>query len=263
MFYPGHLYVAGGGGETRGPWFRDLWRLNLEKLDAWQSLPPYPINENLTGPWLCFNLKVYKDKAYVFTGRPEVDFFDLSTQTWGSITTTYKRTQADIAEGVPHWPYPLYHSRGSTQEVVGSKLYVFGGKHGLSPIGSNLFMELDFETRKWCRLSGTVLPKADFLSPNLRTTASSWVDRDQERIYIIFGESDRSAAKEKDPNYAEHGFANEDFWSWDIKNKKWRMERLSGNAPCPRSEAACVYVSCLLSIIIHLQIFLRLESDSR
>lgn len=38
------------------------------------------------------------------------------------------------------------------------------------------------------------------------------------------------------------GHPYDDFWSWDIKEGKWTRERMVGNTPCPRSEAACVYV---------------------
>lgn len=37
------------------------------------------------------------------------------------------------------------------------------------------------------------------------------------------------------------GHPYDDFWSWDIKEGKWTRERMVGNTPCPRSEAACVY----------------------
>ncbi|RDB16756.1 hypothetical protein Hypma_002384 [Hypsizygus marmoreus] len=243
FIYKGHLYVAGGGGETKGPWFRDIWRLNLETLDAWQPLQPYLTPERYTGVWLQWNMKVYKDKAWLFTGRPQLDYFDLEKQKWGTVMSTYQTTKADTDAGVTNnWPYPVWNSQGSTQQVVGNKLYTFGGTHGLTLLGCNMFMELDFDSLKWRRLSGTVHLKSDFTCPGPRNAASSWVDRDQERIYVIFGECDRTAAdRHNEPQGAANGYAYEDFWSWDIKAEKWRMERLEGNIPCPRSEAACAY----------------------
>lgn len=34
----------------------------------------------------------------------------------------------------------------------------------------------------------------------------------------------------------------DDHWSWDIDERKWRRERLSGNKPCARGEMSCTYV---------------------
>lgn len=240
----GHLYVGGGGGETKGPWFRDLWCLDLQKLDGWRALPAYPVPERYTGVWMCWNLVVHKSRAYLFTGSLRLDFFDLESETWSSIQTTYNRTDADKEAGLLPHIYPGPSLMRSTQQVVRDKLYIFGGSHELTRIGCNLFMELDLETMEWRRLSGTLLSnKADFLCPGPRRTPSSWVDKNQEHIYLIGGEADRSAPLENELQHlAKYGFAYEDFWSWDIRTERWRMERLSGNPPCPRSEAACTYV---------------------
>jgi hypothetical protein len=247
---------------------RDLWCLNLQKLDAWRALPSYPVSEILTGRWMCWHLKVHRDKAYLFTGSPRLDFFDLRTETWSSVLTTFKATKADKTEGyiMDAWPYPERKCSESAQELVGNKLYVFGGRHGLTRLGCSLFMELDLETMRWRRLSGALMPvKADYSCPGPRKTPSSWVNKDQDRIYLVFGESDREAAQGTgDPNAATSGYAYEDFWSYGIKEGKWRMERFAGNVPCPRSEAACTYVSqfhSLLSILSH--VFSSLESETR
>lgn len=239
------LYVGGGAYETKGPWLRDLWCLDLEKLDKWRQLPSYPVSEQYTGVWLLWRFSIHNNRAYLVTGKAEVDYFDLITEEWGSVMTTYKRTAADKKAGVhEQWVFPVWNILDSTQEVVGDILYLFGGTHGECIIGTNLFVQLDLKTMEWTRLSGTLRPGeiADYSCPGPRKTPSSWVDRDQERIYLIFGECDRSAGIAKgDRHAAEHGYAYEDFWSWDIKAKEWRMERLVGNVPCPRSEAACTY----------------------
>ncbi|KAG5638213.1 hypothetical protein H0H81_001214 [Sphagnurus paluster] len=247
FIWKGHLYVGGGLGETKGPCFRDLWRLNLSKLNTWESLPPYPFREDHTGVWMCWNMKVYKDKAYMFTGLQEISVFDLNAQEWTTVHSTYKPTNADIAAGVEtgrKWPYIFWNSQRSTQEIVGDKLYVFGGTHGKTVMGCNLFMVLDLKTLEWRRLSGVVQTGlvADYSSPGPRRNPSSWVSRDKKRIYLIFGECDRTAASmNNEPHGAEMGFAYEDFWSWDIAKEEWRLERLVGNVPSPRSEAACTY----------------------
>jgi hypothetical protein len=198
-----------------------------------------------------WNMMVHKTRAYLFTGSLRLDFFDLKTETWSSIQTTYNRTDADKKAGLKLHVYPSPNLQDSTQQVVKDKLYIFGGTHGLTRIGCDLFMELDLGKMEWRRLSGTLTPvKADYLCPGPRRTPSSWVDKNQERIYLFGGEADRSAPLDNELQHLAHcGFAYEDFWSWDIKTDKWRMERLAGNPPCPRSEAACTYVEHSASFI--------------
>lgn len=74
-------------------------------------------------------------KAYLFTGRQDVDFFDLKTQRWGFIRTTY--------DSAGPWPYPSSRVVDYTMQCVSGKLYVFGGMHCKSNAGCDLFMELD------------------------------------------------------------------------------------------------------------------------
>ena len=96
------LYVAGGAKESHGPFYRDFWYLDLIKLNEWRQLPNYPIPLSKTGLFVGWNMVVHEEqkRAYLFTGRPRLDYFDLVTDTWGSITTTYKSTAADITAGV-------------------------------------------------------------------------------------------------------------------------------------------------------------------
>lgn len=140
------------------------------------------------------------EKAYLFTGRPTIDFFDFKTRTWGSFLTKFTRNDpADKDAGIKAWPYPGNILTDSTHQLVGNKLYVFGGTHRTTNIGCNLFMVLDLQTREWRRLSGTVLPEADtdYLSPGPRKTPSSWTDKSGKKIYLVFGECDRMGAKMK------------------------------------------------------------------
>ncbi|KAF9462280.1 hypothetical protein BDZ94DRAFT_1283075 [Collybia nuda] len=206
----------------------------------WNTLPAYPVSERHTGIWMCWNMVVHNKRAYLFTGDLRLDFFDLESETWGSVKMTYTRTLADKEADLLSQIYSGASLFRTTQQVVRDKLYVFGGSHDLTRIGCNLFMELDLRTMKWRRLSGTLTPtKADYSCPGPRRMPSSWVDKKQERIYLIGGEADRSAPLNNElRHHARHGYAYEDFWSWDIKAEEWRMERLTGNPPCPRSEAA-------------------------
>jgi len=252
----GRLYVGGGFGDTKGPYYRDLCCLDLGLLDTWRALPPYPVEERATGPWLCWNFVVYDDKAYLFNGKDTLDYFDLRIETWGSVLTS----SLAKAIGSKH-RLPLYTFKRSAQQLVGHHLYVFGGSHITCAIGCNIFLRLDLKTMKWSKLSGylTPGPAADYSCPGPRRNASSWVDANEERIYLFGGECDRSAGEmTSELHAASNGYAYEDLWSWDIKNGSWRLERLNGNVPCPRSEAACTYVSSPFS---RDEKFLRLHSS--
>ncbi|KAF7342586.1 hypothetical protein MSAN_02015300 [Mycena sanguinolenta] len=241
------LYVAGGRKSEKGPYYRDIWTLDLTKLDAWRQLPDYPIPVSRSGNFLGWNMVVYNDTALLFTGRPDLDVFDLTSESWSTIPTTYAPTAADYAAGVDRprsWAWPVFMSYDSAMQLVGDKLYVFGGGHGTTVMGCNLFMVLDLATRTWRRLSGTVRVRehGDYECPGPRKTAASWVSADKSRIYLLFGIFDREEAyRNNEPHGETIPFGCSDFWSWSIKDEVWRQERMAGNAPCARTEMACAY----------------------
>ncbi|KAK7007871.1 hypothetical protein R3P38DRAFT_3592813 [Favolaschia claudopus] len=76
------LYISGGRKSEQGPYYRDLWTLDLAKLDAWRKLPDYPVPLTTTGNFLGFNMVLHNDTALLFTGRPTIDVFDLKSETW-------------------------------------------------------------------------------------------------------------------------------------------------------------------------------------
>ncbi|KAK0476494.1 hypothetical protein IW261DRAFT_1642290 [Armillaria novae-zelandiae] len=224
FIWKGKLYVAGGyQGIAIGPYYRDIWCLDLTARDGWKELAKYP---------------VYKNKAYLFTGKRQVDFFDLEKGQWGSINTTYERTMADKWAGMENWLYPHSMVNDACVEIADGKLYVFGGTHNDNQVGCNLLVALDFETKKWRRLAGHLHPKADPLAPDPRKTAMCWVNKEQDRLFILGGEANRPAATRGDPVYANDSFIFENMWSWHIPTGKWRRERMSGNLPSARSEVA-------------------------
>lgn len=217
-------------------YLRDIWRLDLDKLDAWEQLPSYPVpKETLCG----LQMSVHANKAYLFTGRPQVDFFDLTTRQWGSIETEFKRD--DGRAGPAPWLYPGHDLSDYAMQMIDGHMYVFGGSHANARLGTNLFVVLDLATRKWTRLSGTVLPKPDYSCPGPRKWPASWVAED--RIFIMYGVADRQNAQiQNQSEAAGEAFLYSDFWSWSLTDRKWRREIISGNPPCPRAEIAATYV---------------------
>lgn len=228
--------------ELLGPHYRDLWCLDLEKLDAWRALPPYPIPESVSGRFVGWSMVVHNDKAYLFTGRPQLDIFDLVAGKWGNLGTTFNADAKRI--GAQRWPYTNQKLTDYTMQLVDEKLYVFGGCHDGSHLGCNVLMVLDLETLEWQLLSGTPKPKADFACPGPRKHPVSWIDKDGSRMYVMYGEADRPAAQAfgERPYGAQDGYVYGDMWSWGIQDEKWRKERMTGNPPAPRSEVASTYV---------------------
>jgi hypothetical protein len=56
---------------------------------------------------------------------------------------------------------------------------------------------------------------------------------------VLFGHFDREAASVYNELHgAGEAFGHEDFWSWGVKEEKWRRERITGNPPCARTELA-------------------------
>lgn len=186
-------------------------------------------------------MAVHEDKAYLFTGRPEVDFYDLINNKWGSFTTRFAQTNGRPGNGP--WMYPDDNLTDYTVQMVAGKLYIFGGTFKKAAIGCNLLCALDVVSGEWTHLSGTIEPKADYSCPGPRKWPASWVNKAQDTIYILHGMADRPAARMHNQAHSEEeGHGCLDFWSWHIPTRKWRQERINGNPPTPRAEAAFVYV---------------------
>ncbi|KAF7368557.1 hypothetical protein MVEN_00179000 [Mycena venus] len=248
-----HLYVAGGRTCSNGPFHRDIWKLDLNNPDEWRRLPDYPIPLQISGRFIGWTMLIHNDTALLFTGRPTIDVFDLKTEKWSSLKTTYAPTSADIDAGVVDgWPWPNKMSCDATIVVADDKIYVFDGAHGRSIMGCNLFMELDLTTGTWRRLSGYVrAPQiADYSCPSPRKTAAGWASPDGRRIFLLFGHFDREATFHNELHSAGEAFGHEDFWSWGVQEQRWRRERISGNPPCARTELAFAYNAKLQRAIV-------------
>ncbi|KAF8961955.1 hypothetical protein BDZ97DRAFT_1905393 [Flammula alnicola] len=112
-------------------------------------------------------------------------------------------------------------------QCVGDRLYVFGGRHDDAELGS-----------QWRRLSGSVLPeKASFLSPGPRVNACSWVGKDKNKIFVMYGDANRMGAQLARQAMLGHS------------RGKWTREKIVGNAPSPRTEMAAVYNPILDKVV--------------
>ncbi|KAJ6517449.1 hypothetical protein C8R47DRAFT_1000441 [Mycena vitilis] len=247
LAFDGHLYVLGGEKFREGPWHRDFWTLDLAKLDGWKQLPDFPLSKEITGDLVGFQMAAHRDgRAFVFVGLPLVPVFDLKRRKWSVMPTTFIPD-----EQTPEWPYMTPRLMEYTAQCVGDRLFVFGGIHRESVVGTDLFMELHIPSRKWRRLSGSAVPVPSTVSPAPREQCHSWVGQDKSRIFVMFGEADRQAAMlNKQTHGGFYSYAYADLWSWDIKAEVWTRERLHGNVPSPRSEMACTYNPVLDRVIL-------------
>jgi hypothetical protein len=239
----GHLYVLGGEKYLSGPWYRDFWRINLTTLDEWQPLPTYPVPKSVVDQLVGYSMVVSGTLAYFFTGRRDVDVFNLRTQAWSTLRTFFDGT----------WPYSRNEIIDYAMQCVDGTIYVFGGTHPNSLVGCNLLMALDIAAGKWMRLSGTAQPKtANYDGPGPRRFPASWVGKDRNTIFILYGDADRPSAQMiGQPHGASTAYAHDDCWGWDIHARVWERKRVSGNIPSPRTEMSCTYASTSAPHICH------------
>ncbi|KAJ7025526.1 hypothetical protein C8F04DRAFT_1223292 [Mycena alexandri] len=242
--FEGHLYVLGGEKHQTGPWYRDFWRMDLTALDEWQPLPAYPVSSSVIKKLVGYSMVVDGDCAYLFTGRRDLDVFNLRTQSWASLPTS-------LAVDSELWPYPTNDIVDYAMQTVGGKIYIFGGSHKYSAVGCTLLMELDVAARRWTRLSGTAQPKtASYDGPGPRRLACSWVGKDRNTLFVMYGDANRQAACIAGQQHGAHNaYAHDDLWAWDITRRVWDQRRLVGNTPAPRSEMACTYNPVLDKVV--------------
>lgn len=244
----GKLYIFGGEKSLDGPHFRDLRSIDLNNpSDGWSALDGYPGNEAQTGKATGWKMRVHagQQRAYLFNGRPQLDYFDLVEEKWGSVKTTWT-SEGDF----PFWPYQQLVD--FSMDIVDDKIYVFGGSHTKCELGCNLFTVLDLKTLKWRRLSGYTGSRQhplrpEWSCPGPRRHPASWVDSSKTKLYLLFGEADRMSARINNEAYgAQSGYGYGDIWYWDIAEERWVRDRHHGNPPCPRSEMSYTYVSAML-----------------
>ncbi|KAF9065817.1 hypothetical protein BDP27DRAFT_1269124 [Rhodocollybia butyracea] len=180
-------------------------------------------------------MQVWNDKTYLFVGTRTLHVFDLVSEEWFFLTTTLRRGM--------QWPYSLEGNLQSfNTAVLDDKLYVFGGEDGENPLGQNILVVLDLSTNEWEHLSGTSDHRSQSFEPNLRSLCCMWAVPHQRKIYILYGNANRIKARyESAPGGADNDYTYDDFWSYHVDNRKWERERLRGNYPSPRTEAASVF----------------------
>ncbi|OSX62307.1 hypothetical protein POSPLADRAFT_1033940 [Postia placenta MAD-698-R-SB12] len=215
----GRLYMAGGQHITNDivpENCRDFWCLDLNDGDGWRRLPNIPPRNLKNQGW---KMGVHNKKAYLFTGSPAVDVFDLVTERWIRLLTMFVGPD----DGWQPWQWSGEVLPGYAMEV-----------------GAIFSRQLDLSTGEWETLSGSSdRAPADYDGPGPRQHVASWVNAEKSRIYFMQGIADLLVDS---PFGTKQACSYDDLWSWDIDERKWRRERLSGNKPCARGEMSCTYV---------------------
>ncbi|KZT69127.1 hypothetical protein DAEQUDRAFT_670092, partial [Daedalea quercina L-15889] len=238
------LYVCGGMKSGELTAYTDLHYMDLRSPGTWVGLPRYP-----RPVFLNLQLAVHENKAYSWRGKPNVDYFDLVNERRGRMQTTW----VDRAGNPVPWPLEDDGLCDYAMHIVQGQLYVFCGTTDKARMGCSIFAVLDLATKKWQHLTGVaVIPPAGYDEPGPRKYVASWVDGKEENIYVLQGMADRAASEMFHQAHASpesHGY--DDFWSWNIKDCKWRREKMVGNTPCPRTEMACTYNPVLNSTVVY------------
>ena len=210
----------------------------------WKRLPdcPKPFLQNALNIPLAFlyiRMKVFKSRAYVFTGFKDILFFDLEKQVWGMILTIY----AD--SGTKPWPYEINVAQNYCMEIFEEKIYIIGGE--IERIGktindpSNIVMMLDIERKEWRHLGGDFSLWVNMTRPQVRSGASSWLVPEQRKIFMLYGNFPRFKYSSLPEVYSRIEWIYDDMWSFDIDNHKWHRECIQGNFPVPRTGCAHAY----------------------
>ncbi|KAH9836148.1 uncharacterized protein C8Q71DRAFT_760870 [Rhodofomes roseus] len=245
FIWQSRLYICGGMKGGSPEVYNDFHCMDLSRQPGtWRELPRFPRK-------VCVNLQlvVHGNKAYCFRGAARIDYFNLTTERWGSVLTRC----VDRAGEPVSWPIPDGTLSSYAMHVADGRMYVFGGAAKGADLGCNFFAVLDLSTKTWQHLSGVArMPEADPDEPGPRRYVASWVDGRKENVYLLQGMADRAAAEMFDQAHVacnSHGY--DDFWSWNIEERKWRREKMVGNVPCPRTEMASTYSPALNSAIVY------------
>lgn len=187
------------------------------------------------------------DRAYLFTGHPDLLTFNFLTEKWETGTRTWLRDRT-----LQWWDVFSKEQMGYyTFHTIGDMLVFYGGADEDTVIGRNRLIVLDMKTKLWDVLSGTRNAVADNVNPSPKVDAVCWsIGR---KLYIGYGNANLAAGRMKYHPEGDHDdYSYCDLWSWDFDKKgKWVKEKLRGNFPCHRTEVAHSYNRKWKSTIVY------------
>lgn len=245
----GNYYIFGGR-HSSGKIHTDVWSVDLRNPQkGWRRLgdAPWPLGTTDTSHFKCV---VYKKRAYIFSGNCCLLLFDLSTETWEErYHTTMKDPSLDWRDV---WSGISADCSKYTADVIGNKMYLFGGRDSVSYMGRDMLLSLDLtaEPGLWEVHSGTQKPTPNGgVLPGLRQCHVSWTLG--PKLYIAFGSADRwQGVKFNDPQASYLDFGYGDMWSYDTRYRIWKKEKLRGNLPAARTEAGYTHNQKWKSVVV-------------
>ncbi|TCD66271.1 hypothetical protein EIP91_001600 [Steccherinum ochraceum] len=236
----GRLYTAGGMNDVYMEQ-RDMWCLTLSTM-KWKKLPDLPPLRPTAGLYTSRPMRIWNGKAYLFCGMQKIWVFDCATEKWSSLATKLQGS----------WPYPQNELFAYTSTILEGKLYVFGGDDSVTRLGTDIFMELDLETLHWRHISGSSGLSPHRSRPGLRVFTQLFAVPEQRKLYLCFGDANRSQAERCGHPAGHHtDYPYDDLWSYSLEAQAWKRERLRGNFPCLRAEHSAVYNPHLKRAIVH------------
>ena len=77
----------------------------------------------------------------------------------------------------------------------------------------------------------------DYSCPGPKKNAASWMGKDKSRFFLLCGHIDRQGQQLRNDSHGEEEvFCYRDMRNWDMREEKWRIERMAVTFPCTRTE---------------------------
>lgn len=242
------LYIRWGKNESNRLWWVMVYSVSLNSqyfhsyLDLknplwWNYSKPFSNEHCDVQPSLAKPL-VHNDIVWFFSGNLDILRFNLVSETWGSVRTVFQGTWPFSSDGIAIAAFSVYNV-----ERYKSKMCVFGA----SSKADSLFMVLDLKSLRWRRFDLMLTNSNCELTqstPLGRCSGNVWVVEEEDRLYVMYGESLLDKAKR---NFDAELYA--DLWSFSFNTELWTRERLRGNFPSPRLAMAHAYNNKIKKVV--------------
>lgn len=158
--------------------------INLKKLSKWIRLPDIPVEyRGLSSSGT--KAVVYDDYAWIFNGLYDILRFDMISESWDHVTTTFSSRKGH------KWPYTDTGLQSPSISLLDHNMYVFGGDIQGKPEGSDVFMVLDLKSLQWRYLGdSSVFKRSNHIGkhwPPPRHKAGCWIVPQEKRFYLMYG----------------------------------------------------------------------------
>ena len=157
----------------------------LKHPHEWHRLPDLPAPYSALALYAKKPI-IYRDHVWLFNNNLRIARFDLIRATWGTVLTKIESNSS--------WPYQENKTlRHPSVELYKHTLLVFGGDQSSIRTGTDVLLRLDLRTLEWRQMSMSAPEGGSGKNatnwPHPRRAAASWVIPAEERLYIMYGET--------------------------------------------------------------------------